>query len=49
MSPRNPNKDKGTRARSAVTGHYVTKDYARKHPSTTVVEHDDKPRRKKKH
>lgn len=26
------------KARSAQTGRYVTKDYAKKHPSTTVTE-----------
>ena len=31
------------KARSAKTGHYVTKDYAKRNPSTTVVERD-KPR-----
>ena len=30
----------GGKARSAVNGRYVSKDYARKHPKTTVVEHD---------
>lgn len=35
-------------ARSAKTGRYVTKDYAKKHPSTTVVETDKvKPKPKK--
>ncbi len=35
-------------ARSAKTGRYVTKDYAKKHPSTTVVETDKvKPEPKK--
>jgi len=48
MSKRGSNKDEGTRARSAKTGHYVTKQYAKKHPATTVVEHDDKPRRPKR-
>lgn len=28
----------GTKARSAKTGQYVTKDYAKKNSSTTVVE-----------
>jgi FMN-dependent NADH-azoreductase len=27
-----------TRSRSAKTGKYVTKEYAKKHPSTTVTE-----------
>jgi hypothetical protein len=30
----------GTKARSAKSGQYVTKDYAKKNPSTTVVERD---------
>lgn len=30
-------KGKGTSARSAKTGRYVTKGYAKAHPSTTVV------------
>lgn len=30
------------RARSAKTGRYVTKEYAKKHPSTTVIEKDKK-------
>lgn len=33
------------KARSAVTGRYVTKSHARKHPKTTVIERD-KPRKK---
>lgn len=33
------------KARSAVNGRYVSKDYAKKHPKTTVVEHD-KPKKK---
>jgi hypothetical protein len=40
-----PKKKSGGKARSAITGHYVTKDYAKKNPKTTVVEHD-KPKRK---
>ncbi|MEK7599902.1 MAG: hypothetical protein AAB462_02620 [Patescibacteria group bacterium] len=32
------------RGRSAVTGRYVPKSYAKSHPKTTVIE---KPRRKK--
>ena len=28
------------KARDAKTGHYVTSGYAKKHPGTTVVEHD---------
>ena len=35
------------KARSAVTGKYVKKSYAKAHPKTTVVEHD-KPRGGKK-
>lgn len=31
-------KSSGSKARSAVTGRYVTKKYADKHPRTTVVE-----------
>lgn len=30
------------RARDAKTGRYVTKEYAGKHPNTTVVEKDKK-------
>lgn len=30
------------KARSAVTGRYVTQAYAKSHPKTTVVEHDKK-------
>jgi hypothetical protein len=36
------------KARDAKTGHYVTKGYAKKHPSTTVVEHDRPKSRPKK-
>ena len=39
-------KKPGGKARSAITGRYVKKDYAKKHPKTTVVERD-KPKRKK--
>ncbi len=28
----------GSKARSAITGRYVTKSYAKAHPRTTVVE-----------
>lgn len=36
-------------ARSAKTGKYVTREYAKKHPATTVVETDEvKPRPKPK-
>lgn len=31
-----------TRHRSAKTGEYVTEEYAKKHPSTTVKEKDKK-------
>ena len=31
-------KGSGTKARSAVTGKYVKKSYAKTHPKTTVVE-----------
>ncbi len=37
----------GGKARSAVTGKYVKKSYAKQNPSKTVVEHD-KPKPKKK-
>ena len=30
----------GGKARSAVSGRYVKKSYAKTHPKTTVVEHD---------
>jgi hypothetical protein len=36
--------------RSAVTGQYVKKEYAEKHPKTTITEHDKKkpaPKKKK--
>lgn len=36
----------GTKARSAVTGKFVKKSYAKKHPKTTVIERS-KPRPKK--
>lgn len=36
------------KARSAETGHYVKKSYAKEHPKTTVVERDKaKPKEKK--
>ena len=35
----------GTRARSAKTGRYVKKSYAKRNPSTTVLE-STKPRKK---
>ena len=35
-----------TKARSAKTGRYVKKSYAKRNPDTTVVERD-KPKRKK--
>lgn len=31
-------KSSGSKARSAVTGKYVKKSYAKSHPKTTVVE-----------
>ena len=34
----------GGKARSAITGRYVNKGYAKRNPRITVVEHD-KPRR----
>ena len=30
------------KARSAITGRYVTMEYAKKHPKTTVIERDKK-------
>ena len=36
------------KARSARTGLYVSKSYAKKHPSTTVTETDRKKKRRKK-
>jgi hypothetical protein len=38
-------KSGGGKARSAITGRYVSKAYAKKHPKTTVVERD-KPRKR---
>jgi len=32
----------GGKARSAITGRYVTKEYAKRNPRITVVEHDKK-------
>ena len=43
MSPKKPSPG---RARDAGTGQYVKKSYAKKHPTTTVVEHDKKKRGK---
>lgn len=40
------NRKPGGKARSAITERYGKKDYAKKHPKTTVVERD-KPKRKK--
>ena len=40
-------KRSGSKARSAVTGKYVTKSYAKKHPKTTVVEKSKGPSKKK--
>lgn len=34
-------------ARSAITGRYVSKNYANKNPRTTVVEKPTKPTKKK--
>jgi hypothetical protein len=34
------------RARSAGSGRYVTKEYAKAHPKKTVIEHDKKRRKK---
>lgn len=34
--------------RSAITGRFVPKDYAKKHPKTTVTETVPVPRKKKK-
>jgi hypothetical protein len=42
-----PKKGGGTRARSAKTGKFVKKSYAKKHKSTTVVERTKKARPKK--
>jgi hypothetical protein len=33
------------KARSAKSGKYVKPGYAKKHPSTTVIEHDKKRKR----
>jgi hypothetical protein len=33
------------KARSAESGKYVKKDYAKKHPKTTVIEHDKKKKK----
>lgn len=41
-------KSAGGRARSAVSGEFVTKDYAKSHPKTTVTERTSKPASKKK-
>lgn len=37
-----PKKSSGGHARSAKSGKFVTKSYAKKHPSTTVVERGKK-------
>jgi hypothetical protein len=34
------------RDRDAKTGRYVTKEYAKKHPTTTITEHDKITRKK---
>ena len=39
-------KKTSTRSRSAVNGRYVTKEYAKKHPKTTVNEAVKKPKNK---
>lgn len=41
-------KSSGSRARSAITGKYVTKTYAAKHPKSTVVEKTKNSNSKKK-
>ncbi len=41
-------KGKTTKYRSSKTGEYVSKEYANKHPSTTVKETDKAKRKKKK-
>lgn len=42
-------KTETSKSRSAVTGRYVKKGYAKKHPNTTVTEDDKKkPAPKKK-
>lgn len=38
---------KGTRARSAISGRYVTKAHAKRSPRTTVVERVKPPKPKK--
>ena len=38
-------KKSGTRARSAITGRFVSKKTAKRHPKTTVVETVKKPKR----
>ena len=39
-------KSAGQRSRSAITGRYVKKEYAKRHPKTTVTE-KAKPQRKR--
>jgi len=34
-------------SRSSISGRFVTKDYALRHPKTTEIEHVDKPKRRK--
>ena len=38
-------KKTSTRSRSAITGRYVKKSYAKKHPKTTVNEAVKKPKK----
>ena len=39
-------KSKGSKARSAITGRYVTKAHAKRNPKTTVVEKTKSSKRK---
>lgn len=39
-------KSKSGKARSAIKGQYVTIEYAKKHPTTTVIESTKKSRKK---
>ena len=36
---------KETKSRSAITGRYVSDNYANKHPKTTVKETNNKPKK----
>ena len=38
-------KKSGTRARSAITGRFISKAAAKRHPKTSVVEKVKKPKR----